>query len=161
MESKHKVWIYAAIIIIASLGCVYGFTGIYSANVSALPPHPNVVLSASEQNYWMQDDYASCMNMSLEEYVENKDNSDWRTNYNRGILDHRMSQCATNNIPDDGLPNLKQHLPAYNECMDFYLEEYIENKDNSDWKIDYNRGILDWQIEYCGKDPYILNHLQS
>ena len=115
--------------------------------------------SETEQCVW--DDYASCMNMSLEEYVENKVNSDWRTNYNRGIFDHRMSLCTTNNIPDDGWPNLKQHLPAYNECMDFYLEEYIENKVNSEWRIDYNRGILDWQIEYCGKDPYILKHLQS
>ena len=93
MKSKHKVWMYAVIIIIASLGCVYGFTGTYSANVSALPPHPNVVLSASEQNYWMQDDYALCISI-MEEYVENKPNNQWVISNNSDIHDWAVEYCG-------------------------------------------------------------------
>ena len=72
-----------------------------------------------------------------------------------------MSQCDINNEPDGGWTNLKHHLPEYNECMDFYREKYVENKHNNDRIIQYNRGVLDWQIEYCSKDPQISNHIQS
>lgn len=157
-ESFSRVWIILTVIVVL---LVFLFIIIVS-EMSTNPESKTVQESiAHETEQWAWNDYALCMNTSLEEYIENEVNSDWRINYNRGILDHRIEQCATNNIPNDGWPNLKQHLPAYNECMDFYLEEYIEDKVNSEWRIDYNRGILDWQIEYCSKDPYMARTQSS
>ena len=142
------------LVTIATLGVVIGMVG--TATIMSLFAENEETPEAYGTKQIILDDYEACMNMALEEYVGEKSNSDWYINHIRGILDHRMEQCTMNNIPDDGWVDIKQHLRAYNTCMDMALDEYIEEKSNSEWFIDYLRGILDWKIEYCSKNPYML-----
>ena len=89
----HEEMIYAVIIIAVGVGGAVGFSTMHSDHISGLPPHPNVVLAASEQNYWVQEDYVSCISI-IEEYVENKPNNRWVMANNHAIQDWAVEYCG-------------------------------------------------------------------